>query len=169
MTRRVTRQSGMTRVDFVVGVGVLALLVSIAGVPGSAGDARLLEIADARIRSAVDLASGLARSTGTAHGVAFDVEGDRVAVLDAHGELVDEEVAGRPPVTDLGQGRLATYVDLVSARFGPAGTVCVFDGEGVPMAGGVVRLAAGLHRRELVLDGATGWVETSVEVLEEPR
>jgi hypothetical protein len=157
----------MTRLDFVIGVGVLALLVSIAGVPGSTGDARLLEIADARIRSAVDLASALARSTKVPHGVAFDVQGDRIAVIDAAGKLAVDPLTHQPGVLDLDQGKLATYVDLVGARFGRGGTVCIFNGEGVPMSSGQIRLAAGTHRRVLIIDAATGWVETTVESLDE--
>lgn len=157
------RQSGMTRLDFVIGVGVLSLLVSIAGVPGSTGDARLLEIADSRIRSAVDLASALARSSKLPHGVAFDVAGDRIAVIDAQGKLATDPLTGRPVLADLDKGKLATYVDLVGARFGRGGPVCIFDGEGVPMSAGQVRLSAGPHRRVLTIDAATGWVESTVE------
>jgi hypothetical protein len=161
------RQSGMTRLDFVIGIGVLSLLISIAGIPGRAGDARLLEIADSRIRSAMDLASARARSSKTPHGVVFDVESNRIAVIDATGTLATDPLNQRESIIDLDHGKLATYVDLVSARFGRGGTLCIFDGNGIPMSAGQVRLAAGRHRRVLIVDAATGWVETTIEVLED--
>ncbi len=156
----------MTRFDFLIGAGVLALLVSLAGVPGSTSDDRLLEIADARIRSAVDLATSLARSTQSPHGVAFDVESDRIAIINVRGEIAADPVSDRETLVDLGQAKLATDVDLLSARFGRAGTICIIDGNGLPMSGGQVRLAAGLHRRTLLIDAASGWVDTTSEILD---
>lgn len=153
----------MTRLDLLVGVGVLSLLLSIAGVPGATSDARLLEVAEARIRSAVDLASGMARALRTPHGVAFDVEGDRIAVVDVQGGLVEDLLGDEETLRDLDNGKLATYVDLVDARFGRGGTVCVFDGDGLPMSAGQVRLTAGERGLELVIDEATGRVMVSME------
>ena len=167
-TRSRARQRGATRMDILLGVGVLALLFSVAGVPGSKGDERVLEIAESRIRTAVDLASGMARSTGVPHGVAFDVEGERLAVIDVQGEVVQDPLTGHEGVVALGQGKLQDAVDVVHARFGPGRTVAVFGQDGLPLSGGNVLLVSGETERKLVLDAQTGFVDRRLTDGQEP-
>ena len=162
------RQRGATRTDLLLGVGVLGLLLSVAGIPGTEGEKRVLEIAESRIRDALDLAAGLARSTQRAHGVAFDLEGERLAVIDADGRLAHDPLTGHESLVELGQGKLENAVDVTEADFGRGGRVVVFDARGLPLAGGRLRLVAGKEQRVLRVDPVTGFVDREPEPAAEP-
>ena len=154
------RQRGMTRHELLLGVGSLTMLLWVAGIPGATGEQRLVEMAEARVRASVELAATLARSTRSPHGVVFDQENHRLGVVDATGELAHDPLTKRKTLLDLGRGRLAKDVLILEAHFGRGGNVLVFDGQGVPLSGGHLRLAVGETERTLVVDAATGWIET---------
>jgi len=161
MTRLLSKRPlrGATRTDLLLGMGVLGLLLSVAGVPGSEGEKRVLEIAESRIRTAIDLASGLARSTQRPHGVAFDLATERLAVIDSEGRLAHDPLTGHESLVELGQGNLESAVDVTEAAFGRGGRVAIFDAHGLPLAGGRVRLVSGQEERVLTLDPTTGFVD----------
>lgn len=153
------RSRGVSRFDVITGLGSLLLLVLVAGVPGSAESpqARLGEVGQ-RAREAFELARGLAVASGSPYGVALDAQGDRLAIIDQQGQLADLP-DGLPALLDLG----GLGVDVESAAFGQGGATAIFDGRGVPLAGGRIALSAGegdgQQRLSLEFDAATGWLE----------
>jgi len=147
------RPRGFTRHEMFQGVGALALLVLLAGVPqrGSEEERRLVQ-SQAHVSRAISVARELARETGRPHGVAFDVEQDRLAVVDPLGAVALNGETGAPLLAELD-------ADLISARFGSSVDMLLVDPSGWPVSGGAVHLRAGPHVLELKLDAATGWLD----------
>jgi DNA-binding beta-propeller fold protein YncE len=142
------------RADLLLGVGVVGLLLVLAGVPGKGSEAaRAVVASETVISDALGLAHALALSTGSPHGVAFDPAGDQLAVLDADGQLVKDPVSGEQMLADISNSGL---VDLQIADCGPGGNVFVIDAHGVPLAGGRMRLHCQGHDVDYTLDAATG-------------
>lgn len=152
-------QAGLTRVETLLIAGTGLLLLLLAGVPaGPESDEGRLATGQATVDSAFQLARALAQSTGMPHGVVLDVDGDRLAVIDADGRLADagDDV---PVLVDLA----ALGVDIVQADYGRGGRTAIYDRDGVPLAAGTLVLASGEMRMTLGLDAATGFMERRLE------
>lgn len=142
-----------TRHEIFQGLGALALLVLLAGVPAKGSDEeRRLVQGQAHVSRAISTARELARETGRPHGVAFDVERDLLAVVDPLGAMALNGETGEPLLAEL-------EADLISARFGDSVDMLLVDASGWPVSGGAVHLRAGPHVLELKLDAATGWLD----------
>ena len=147
---------GLTLIEVLVVVGVMALLSSMAMVSSGEGDEYALDMAASQIIDTVDRARTLAGSSRLAHGVVFDVEGDRFALVDENGEPVNDALTKRPYVRDFISPGQPRGVDLSVAVFGSAVTTALFDSDGVPVSGGALILVRGKASRTLSLDAATG-------------
>jgi len=152
-------QAGATRTDVILALGTLALLFAVAGVPGTTeGPARRLHRARQQVEQAVDLARALATSTGAPHGVAFDPEGERLAIIDRAGRLARDPLTGQDALVALSPAA-GPRVDLVQAAFGAGGSTIILDPQGVPFAGGRLQLRCADAALSLALDEATGRLE----------
>ncbi len=147
---------GLTLIEVLVVVAVLAMLSSMAMVSSGEGDEYALELASTQIVDTVDRARTLSRSSRRAHGVAFDVERDRFALVDESGLPVTDVLTKRPFILDFISPGQPRGVDITVADFGSASTTALFDADGIPVAAGSLTLVRGKAARVIRLDAATG-------------
>ncbi|MCB9898397.1 MAG: hypothetical protein H6825_10370, partial [Planctomycetes bacterium] len=147
-------------VELLVVVVVLGILLGTAGIPTSGDGNASLDLAEVQLRDAFSYAQNLAYSLGQPHGVVFDPLEHRYAVVGPDGQAVANPLTHEGFVVDFGvPGQLqGIYVSMVN--FGVTGHAGIFDGEGVPVEGGLVVLGKGPVTRTLVLDEATGNLST---------
>lgn len=154
-----SRSRAFTLVELLVVVALLGLIGSLAILSSSDGSQQALDLATLQIQDTVDRAKALAVSQREAHGVVFDVSGDRLALVDETGVAVDDPLTKRPLLIDFERPNQPDSIDITAASFGSAGETVLFDSQGQPMAGGTVTLARGKLSRTLTLDLATGKLE----------
>ncbi len=153
---------GYTLVELLVVVLVVAVMVGIAGIPVSAdGPAVALDLAEVQLQDAFEVAQTLAYSMETAHGVVFDVVGNRFAVVAVDGTAVTDPLTHGAYEVDFDEIVQPAGLEVVAADFGSTGAAAVFDGAGVPVAAGSVTLRKGGVSRQYVLDAATGRIAGS--------
>ncbi len=148
-----------------LGAGSVMLLLILAGVPGAeGGDVATLNIVHTRITAAFDGARASAVESMRSHGVAIDVVGDRFVMIDDRGQVVQEQDLDAGSTTSMDVFATVAVpaslrslgADVVSAHFGEGGTIAVFGPDGIPLAGGTVRVKIGNTPVTWVLDAATG-------------
>lgn len=150
-----TPARGFSRLDMVHALVALVILLLLSGVPNAGStDAEALLKARRHVAQALGVTRQLARDTGRPHGLAFDVGRDRVAVIDALGQVVMNSARAQPLLDELG-------LDLMSADFGEGHAVLVVGADGWPLAGGALRLRSGLVELELRVDAVTGFLEAA--------
>jgi len=155
--RRAARQRGFTLVELLVVAVVLAVLSFVATIPASADSATAdLDLAEIQLQDAFRTAQTLAYSLGTPHGVVFDPDTERFAVVAQDGKAAQDPLTHGAYEIDLRHVEQPRGVTIESASFGATGTAGILDGLGFPVAGGSVVLAKGQLTRTLVLDAATG-------------
>jgi prepilin-type N-terminal cleavage/methylation domain-containing protein len=155
-------QRGYTLIEMLVVVLILTILVGIAGIPLSAdGPAAALDLAEVQLQDAFKVAQTLSYSMGIPHGVVFDVAGDRMAVVALDGSLVSDPLTHGEYIVDFTRLEQPAGLDITAANFGTTGSAGIFDGSGVPVAGGTVRLGKDGVTRDYVLNAATGLVSSN--------
>jgi len=148
---------GFTLIELLVTVVVLAILAGVAAIPGSAdGGAASLDLAQIQIQDAFVTAQTLSYSLGVPHGVVFDPATERFAVVAQNGVPASDPLTHAEYAVDFTSCEQPRGVKIESASFGLTGVAGIFDGQGVPVAGGSVTVAKGNSTRTLVLDPATG-------------
>lgn len=150
--------AGFTLVELLVVVFIMALIAGVAVASSGNGAEIALEMAEIQVRDALGRAQALARSNRAPYGVVFDVETDRFAIVDEHGVLAVDPLTRGDYIIDFVKPNQPKLVDIDSADFGAAGNAAIFDGQGVPLAGGTVTLKLRNSVRTLSLDAATGQV-----------
>lgn len=151
-------RAGMTLVELLVVVALVALMAAVAGIPLGETAEQALELGQVQVEDALAGARSRAQFLGAPAGVAFDVAGDRFAVVDVDGEAIDHPLTHRPWIVVFEAPDQPNGLDISAAAFGATGASIVFDALGVPLAGGSVTLAAGDGTRVLAVSAATGLV-----------
>lgn len=148
---------GFTLVELLVAAAIIALLAAVAAIPASVDSAEAdLDLAEIEVRDAFTTAQALAYSLGVPHGVSFDPQHERFAVVAQDGQAVQDPLTHGAYEIDFRHVAQPRGVTIEAVDFGPTGTAGILDGQGVPVAGGSLVLAKGAATRTLVLDPATG-------------
>jgi hypothetical protein len=135
---------------------ILSILVAIVGLPAPDNGAQSLQMAEIQIRDALRMAQSRAVSTRMPHGVSFDVANERFAVVDQNGNLAIDPLAKSGYVVDFTRPDQPPNLEIDTATFGNTAAAAIFDGQGVPMAGGTISLRCLDHVVTLAFDEATG-------------
>jgi type II secretory pathway pseudopilin PulG len=147
----------LTVVELLVVALVLAMLASVAIIPASADSADAdLDLAELQVRDAFTTAQTRSYSLGEPHGVVFDPDTERFAVVAQDGMPVSDPLTHGDYEIDFRHIEQPRGVTILSASFGSTEQAAIMDGQGVPVAGGTVVLAKGEITRTLLLDPATG-------------
>ncbi len=152
--RRAT--AGVTLIEMLVVVAVLGLLTAVAGIPGGIDDATALDGAEIQLQDAFSVAQTLSYSLAEPHGVVFDTNNHRFAVVSQDGTPARDPLTHGPYVIEFSAPGQLAGVEIDSAGFGATGKAGIFDSGGVPVSGGQVTLSKGENSRTFVLDAATG-------------
>jgi prepilin-type N-terminal cleavage/methylation domain-containing protein len=148
---------GFTLLEVLIVVVVLGILTVVAGIPASADTgAADLDLAQIQIQDAFVTAHTLAYSMGVPHGVVFDPDTERFAVVALDGTPARDPLTHADYVIDFKRVEQPAGVKIQSAEFGPTGPAGIYDAQGVPVSGGTVTLSKGQAMRTLSLDPATG-------------
>jgi prepilin-type N-terminal cleavage/methylation domain-containing protein len=154
-------EHGYTLVELLMVVVLIGLLASTAAMAsGGQGESRL-NLLETQLADALEFAQSRSQSTRTAHGVVFEPSSDRFGVIDEAGALVDDPLTRRAYVIDLHAPNQPYNLDLLSVDFGAAGSVLLFDSDGLPLTSGQVLIQCGNAARTLILDEATGRLAAS--------
>jgi prepilin-type N-terminal cleavage/methylation domain-containing protein len=152
------RERGFTLIELLVVMFILGLLAAVAVPATGSGYEHRLDLVEMQVRDALDRAANLARSTRTTHGVVFDLGGDRFAVVDGDGQAVTDPLTKRGYVVTFDRPDQPQGIDFSDADFGADGVAAIFDGQGLPTAGGTVQIRCKTASRTLSLSKATGQV-----------
>ena len=149
---------GFTLVELLVVVAIMGLMAMIAVPMAGTSYGDRLDIAELEVRDAVLRAQTLARSSRAAHGVVFDLSTDQFAVVDGNGLAVIDPLTRASYVISFRRPDQPRGLDLHAASFGRTDNSVVFDGDGLPVAGGTVEIRCHDATRVLTVDPATGEV-----------
>lgn len=152
------RQRGVTLLELLVVVALVAFMAAIAGIPVGQTEEQALELGQVQVEDALAGARSRAMSLRAPVGVAFDVVGDRFAVVDSDGTAIDHPLTHKPWIVTFAAPAQPNNLGIAAASFGATGTAIVYDGQGLPMAGGSVTLSAGTSTRVVTVSAATGLV-----------
>lgn len=156
-TRRTQR--GFTLLELLVTVVVLGIMAGVATMSAADGSQQRLELAVMQVEDTVERARALAISNRLAHGVVFDVNNDRLTIIDAEGNQAIDPLTQQPYLVEFNSTGQPQGIDIKAASFGDAESTALFDAQGVPVEGGTVRLESGKRVATLTLDPATGRIE----------
>ncbi|GJM22738.1 MAG: hypothetical protein DHS20C15_26530 [Planctomycetota bacterium] len=159
MHTRASQQRGFTLMELLVVVLVLGIMAGVAGMAASDGAAQRLDLATIQVQDTVERARALAVSNRLAHGVVFDVNNDRLTIIDGNGNQVIDPLTQSPFLVEFRPGGQMQGIDISAAAFGDTESTALFDAQGVPLEAGAVILAAGTSSVTLTLDAATGRIE----------
>ncbi|MHC5209535.1 MAG: prepilin-type N-terminal cleavage/methylation domain-containing protein [Planctomycetota bacterium] len=149
---------GFTLIELMVVLFILGLMAAVAVPATGSGYEHRLDMVEIQLRDAFDRAANLARSTRQTHGVVFDLTGDRFAVVDGSGDAVPDPLTKREYIVEFTRPDQPKSIDFANADFGANGVAAIFDGQGLPTAGGTVQIRCKDATRTLSLDKATGQV-----------
>lgn len=155
-------ERGHTLLELLLVVMILAIMAGVAGVVVGASGSQQLDLAEVQVRDAVAWAQSQARSNRVVAGVVFDLGQDSLALVDGTGALLDDPLTHSGYVVRFHRVNQPALVDIAAADFGAAGRVLIFDAQGVPLTGGLIRLEANALTRVLTVNAATGAVVSSL-------
>jgi prepilin-type N-terminal cleavage/methylation domain-containing protein len=157
----VRASAGFTVVELLVVIVIMALMALVAMPASGSGYDQRLDLVEMQITDAIGRAEALARSTRVPHGVVFDTQGERFAVVDASGSAVTDPLTRSDYIVDFQRPDQPNGIDVWSATFGTNGAAAVFDGQGLPVKGGTIVVKCHGATRTLTVDQATGHVSAS--------
>ncbi len=147
---------GFTLLELLVVAAILSIVAGLARLATGQDDELALEQTSLVLQDTCARAQALARCARKPHGVVFDVEGDRYAIVDEEGTPARDPLTHGDAIASLAQVNQPKGVHFDDADFGAAGTSILYDGDGLPLAGGTLTLRRGSATRTLTLDLATG-------------
>lgn len=150
--RNARATSGFTLVEVMVVSILIGVMAMTATSAWSESGTYRLDLIQRQVTDAVDYAQALAHSSREAHGVVFDTFGERVAVVDEDGELVEDPLTHDDYVVDFTGPHHPRGIDIVTAEFGQGGDVLVVEPEGDALSGGTVVLRFDGVTRTLTVD-----------------
>jgi prepilin-type N-terminal cleavage/methylation domain-containing protein len=148
------RTAGHTLIELMVVVFVLAVLAGIAIPATSMDDTRKLDTLQLAMQDAMDHAQSLSYHQGAPYGVRFNVNGQWFAVVNENGVPVDDPLSHGDYLIRLKGPDMPSAIRVDYAMFGVR-PLAAFNGKGVLIEGGEVRLRAGETVRILECDTAT--------------
>jgi hypothetical protein len=137
-------------------VALLGILISLAGTPTNDRSGAFVDLAEVQIADALQMARTVSFSMGVPHGVVFDVEQERLAVVGPDGVAISDPLTHGPYELSFLREDNLPGLDLVAVDFGVTEGAAIFDGQGVPVQGGSITIRHQDQERILVLDAATG-------------
>jgi prepilin-type N-terminal cleavage/methylation domain-containing protein len=147
---------GFSLIELLVVVGIISVLAGVARLTAGDNGALALEQAGVLVRDTCARAQALARASRAPHGVVFDVEGGRYAIVTEDGTPARDPLTRADAITDLRQPNQPRGISIQVADFGAAGVAILYDAQGVPLTGGTLTLAHRSGTYVLTLDLATG-------------
>jgi prepilin-type N-terminal cleavage/methylation domain-containing protein len=149
-------EGGFTLMELGVVTVILAILAAVVTMPGDVDDATAIDLAQIQLNDAFEIARTRAYSLGIPHGVVFDVENNRYAVVAQDGTPTADPLTHGDYVIEFSAPGQHQGLRIQFADFGITGSAGIFDGQGVPVASGLVTLANNDESRTFQLDPATG-------------
>ena len=135
---------------------ILAILAAVVTMPGDIDDSTAIDLAQIQLNDAFEIARTRAYSLGIPHGVVFDVENNRYAVVAQDGTPTADPLTHGDYIIDFSAPGQHQGLRLQFANFGITGPAGIFDGNGIPVASGLITLANNDESRTFLLDAATG-------------
>lgn len=151
-----SRQAGVTLLEMLLVVVILGIVAGTASMAAGEDSVVRLDLAAMQVRDTVDRARALAFSNRLAHGVVFDTNADRLALIDGDGNMVIDPLTQAPMLVEFTGVGQPQGVDITAAAFGDSGSSAIFDAQGVAVDAGSVVLEHGGQSVTLSLDAATG-------------
>ncbi len=147
---------GFTLIELLVVVSIMGVMALVALPAAGSGYSDRLDNVELQVRDAFARASSLSRSSRETHGVVFDVATNRFAVVDKDGTAVTDPLTRGSYIVSFDRPDQPKGIDFTRASFGANGAAAIFDGQGLPIAGGTVIFTCKGVVRTLTLDPATG-------------
>jgi prepilin-type N-terminal cleavage/methylation domain-containing protein len=158
------RCAGVTLAELLVVMAVIAVLSGAAISLLSGGQAQTAtEEAAARVAADIVFAQSDAIAHRAPRTLVFDEQRDSY-VLNTDGATLVHPVTKRPYAVDLAALFRGTHVDLHDVDFAGADSLR-FNAQGVPAAGGSLRVQAGGHQLAVSVAAVTGRVVTRVRAI----
>jgi prepilin-type N-terminal cleavage/methylation domain-containing protein len=149
-------RSGHTLIELLAVTAIMSIMAGLGTMASGQDGTLALDQAEIVVRDACSRAQMLARSSRTPHGVVFDVEGNRFAIVAEDGTAARDPLTRGDAITHFSRPSGPRLVTLDAVDFGDAGACALFDAQGVPLAGGIIALRRDELSRTLTLDAATG-------------
>ena len=159
--RRAPRLSrGFTLTELLVTATVIGIIATTVAVGTTGAGGHRLDAVEIQLNDMLDRAQGLARSSRVAYGVVFDLENERMALVDETGAVAEDPFTKKDHIVEFARPGQAQGVEIESANFSGMTTFLV-DPQGVPLAGGSVVFTHKDLTMTLTMDAATGLVTRS--------
>ena len=150
------RNLGFTLVELLLVVVIMGIMGMSAMLASGGGSEYQLNLIELQLQDGIAHAKALARSTRVAHGLKFELDTERFAVIDENGDPAMDPLTKKAYLIDFLAPTQPGDVDIVSASFGDAGLSVLFDPQGLPLTTGTLRISIHGTTRDFVLDAATG-------------
>jgi len=155
-TLRTAGRRGFTLVELLIVCMIIGIMGMSAMLASGNGAEHKLDLVETQVQDGIAHAQALARSTRTAHGLKFDPDTERFAVIDENGDEALDPLTQQTYLVDFKAPNQPGGVDIVSAYFGDAGLSVLFDPQGLPLTTGSLLIDIKGTQRTFLLDAATG-------------
>jgi prepilin-type N-terminal cleavage/methylation domain-containing protein len=147
---------GLTLVELLIVVVVIALLATAAVPSVRQGPADRLDLVERQLVNAVSYARYLSEATAQTHALIVDPTNDGFAVLDGSGQPVTDPLTKRGYVITFDGPGQPQDIDFTAVDFGSSGRAAIFGPDGLPDDSGTITIECRGEVRTLVLNSTTG-------------